>query len=235
MVAAAHLVAGAVIALSVAGNVALQLNYTGGPMGSHGSESVGLAGCFHNMAHLRVWTAAQFGAQFGTYSLWLTRHAQTSHAFFGLMAYAHLGLAGLCGGIGYALWRRLRWARTADLVLVGASAALATTHAVVLLASGFGYAALGIEILAITPLVAGPILMLLGSPRTAALFDPSAAPGPRAAAKRRWWTLSAQWLGAALVVAFALGLVRLLFFGPMVEVVWGVARVTDPHLGLWPR
>jgi hypothetical protein len=231
MVAAAHLVAGVVMALSVVGNLALRLNYTGGPMGYYGAESVGLAGCFHEMTHLRVWDASAFWAQFYTYSGWLTIHAQTSPTFFGLMTAVHLGLAGLCAGIGFGLWRLLPWARTADRVMVGVSAALATTHGVVLLASGFGYVRWGLEILAMTAVVVGPILILLGSPRTAALFDPSAAPAPRAVQERRWWTLSAQWLVAALVGAFAFGLVRLLFLGPLVEVVWSGVLVTRPGLG----
>ena len=235
MVAAAHLVAGAVLALSVAGNLALGLSYTGGPIGFHGgSESVGLASRLHYMTHLRVWDVSRFWAQFNGYTVWVTRHAQTSLAFFGLMAGVHLGLAGLCAGIGYGLWRRLPWAQTADRVLVGVSAASATAHGVVLLASGSGYLAKGLEILAMTAVVAGPILLLLRSPRTAALFDPSASPGPRVVQGRRWWTLSVQWLVAALVGVFALGLVRLLFLGPMVEAVWAVVLVTDPDLGFWP-
>ncbi len=227
MVAGAHLVAGVVMALSVVGNLALWLNYTGGPMGYYGSESVGLAGCFHNMTHLRVWDTSHFRAQFNGYSFGVSRHAQTSLAFFGLMAGVHLGLAGLCAGIGYGLWRRLPWARTADRVMVGVSAASATTHGVALLASGFGYAARGLEILAITAVVAGPILILLRSPRTAALFDPSASPEPCVVQERRWWTLSVQWLVAALVGVLAFGLVRLLFLGPLVEVVWAGFLVTD--------
>ena len=228
MVAAAHVVAGAVLALSVLGNLALGLNYTGGPMGYYGSESVGLAGRLHNMTHLRVWDASQFWAQFNSYTPWVSRHAQTSLAFFGLMAGVHLGLAGLCAGIGYGLWRRLPWARTADRVMVGVSAASATTHGVVLLASGFVYLAKGLEILAMTAVVAGPILILLRSPRTAALFDPSASPEPRAVQERRWWTLSTQWLVAVLVGIFAFGLVRLLFLGPLVEVIWAGVLVTVP-------
>jgi hypothetical protein len=143
----------------------------------------------------------------------------------------HVGFAGLCAGIGYGLWRLQPWARTADLVMVGVSAASATTHGVVLLASGFGSVGRGLEILAMTAVVAGPILILLGSPRTAALFNPSAVPAPRAVQGRRWWTLSAQWLVAALVGAFAFGLVRLLFFGPLVEVVWAGVLLTPPGPG----
>ena len=220
MVAAAHLVAGAVLALSGVGNLALGLGYMGGPMGYYGSESVGLAGCLHNMTHLRVWDVSHFYAQFNSYSFWVSRRAQTSLAFFGLMTGVHLGLAGLCAGIGSGLWRRLPWARTADRVMVGVSAALATAHGIVLIASGFGFVAHGLEILAMTAVVAGPVLILLGSPRTAALFDPSASPGPRVVQERRWWTLSVQWLVAALVGVFSLGLVRLLFLGPLVEVIW---------------
>ncbi len=226
MVAAAHLVAGAVIALSVVGNLAFRVNYTGGPMGYHGSESVGLAGAFRTMSRLRAWDASEFRERYGTNALWVSRQAQTNPEFFGLMAGAHLGVAGLCAGIGYGLRRLLPWARTADLVMVGGSAALATTHGAVMLASGFGFVAKGLEILEVVAVVAGPILILLGSPRTAALFDPTTAPEPRAAQERRWWTLSAQWLGAALVVALALGLARLLFLGPLVEVVWAGVLMT---------
>ncbi len=226
MVAEAHLVAGALIALSVVGNLALRLDYTGGPMGYCGSDSLGMASAFRTMSLLRGWDVSEFRARYGAYAFSASRRAQTSPEFFGLMAATHLGLAGLCVGIGYGLRRLLPWARTAALVMVGISTAAATIHGVVMLASGFGYASKGLEILEVTAVVAGTILILLGSPRTAALFDPSAAPGPRAAGKRRWWTLSAQWLGAALVVAFAFGLVRLLSLGPLVEVVWAGVLLT---------
>jgi hypothetical protein len=197
-------------------------------MGYYGSESVALAGCLHNLAHLRVWNATEFWAQFNSYSVPVSRKAQTSPAFNSLMAGVHLGLAGLCIWIGYGLWRRRPWARTADRVMVGVSAASATTHGAVLLAGGFGSAAKGLEILAITAVVAGPILVLLGSPGTEALFNPSASLGPRAAHERRWWTLSVQWLAAALTGVLAFGMVRLLSLGPLVEVVWASVLMIGP-------
>jgi hypothetical protein len=231
MVSAAHLIAGTLIALSVAGNLALGLNYTGGPMGYFGSESVGLAAFLNNTAHLRTWDASQFWALYNNYSFRLYRHAQVSPVFFGSMSVAHLALAGLCAGIGYGLWRRLAWARIADLVMVGVCAASATAHGVALLASGFGYAPQGLQILAITAVVAGPILALLLSPKTTAFFDPSASPETGLVRERRWWSLSVQWLLAALVGVFALGLVWLLFLGPIVEVVWAIALWSRDGIG----
>ena len=231
MTAAVYLIAGVVMALSVVGNLALGLVYTGGPMGYYGSQSVGLAGYFHTMTHLRVWDASQFWALFGSYSLAFSRKAQTSAAFFTLMACVYIGLAGLCIAIGYGLWRRLPRARAAALILLGVSAGAATTHGVVLLASGFSHAGQSLEILAITAVVAGPILYLLGSPGTATLFHPSASTEARVVRRRRWWTLSVQWLAAALAVFFAFGLVRLLSLGPLVEVVWAGVLVAEPGPG----
>jgi hypothetical protein len=112
--------------------------------------------------------------------------------------------------------------------MVVASALWATTHGIVLLASGLGQAVEGLEILAITVVVAGPILILLASPGTAVLFSPSTSPRCRSMPERRWWTLSLQWFAAALSVALAFGLVRLLSVGPLVEVVWAGVLMTGP-------
>jgi hypothetical protein len=226
MVAAAHLVAGAVIALSVSGNLALRLDYSGGPMGYYGSQSIGMAGCLHTFTHIRVWSASAFQERLGAYTVWIFRHAQMSREFFGLMVGVHFCLAGLCAAIGYGLWRCQSWARKSCRIMIGVSAAFATTHGVALLAVGFGYLGEGFEILVITAIVAAPILILLRSPSTAALFNRSVSPGPGVAQKRRWWTLTAQWLMAGLVCVFALGLVRLLLFGPLVEIVWAAVLLT---------
>ena len=231
MTATAYLIAGAVMALSVLGNLALGLNYTGGPMGYYGSRSVGLAGYLHTLTHLRVWDASQFWALFGSYSLAFSRKAQTSPTFFTLMACVYIGFAGLWIAIGYGLWRRLPRARAAALVTLGVSAGAAATHGVVLLASGFSRAGEGLEILAITAVVAGPILYLLGSTGTAALFHPSASTEPSVARERRWWTLSLQWLAGALAIILAFGLVQLLTLGPLVEVVWAGILVAEPGPG----
>jgi hypothetical protein len=118
------------------------------------------------------------------------------------------------------------------VILVGVSAAFATAHGFGLLAAGSGYLEEGLQILAIATVFAAPILILLGSSKTAALFEPSASSVPVAAQKRRWWTLSAQWFGAALVCVFTIGLVRLCFVGPLVEVVWAAVLFTRSLLGV---
>jgi hypothetical protein len=60
ILAAAYIVAAALIARFVAGNLAQGLAYAGGPMGYFGAQSVGLAGCLNTMPHLNAWDARQF-------------------------------------------------------------------------------------------------------------------------------------------------------------------------------
>ncbi len=231
MLAATHLLSATLLALSVAGNLALGLNYTGGPMGYFGAQSVGLAGFLNNAAHLGAWDATQFWAKYNNYSFRLYRHAQASPTFFGSMASVHFAFAGLCAGIGYGLWRRRAWARMADLALVGTSAASATAHGVILVVFWSGHSAPGLQALVVTTFVAGPILLLLLSPRTAILFGPSTSPETDLARERRWWTLSFQWLLAVLVGVFAFGIVWLLCLGPIVEFVWAVALWSRDGIG----
>lgn len=227
MVAATHLLAAALIAMSVVGNMILQINYMGGPIGFLGARGVGLAGELNTMAHLTAWDAEQFSIRNGAYSMRMTRHAQTSPMFFRSIAGVHLGLAGILAGIGYGLWRRRRWARAAALALMMAAAGIATTHGIILIASGFGLEGLGIEALATVALVAGPVVLVLLLPGTSALFDQAAAPGSCSVRRRRWWSLSFDALLAVVALILASGFVRLLHLGPVVEVIWAVA--------LWSR
>jgi hypothetical protein len=231
MAATAHIITGVFMGLSIAGNMALQLNYTGGPMGYFGSQSVGLAGGLYHVTYLRTWKASEFWSRFGSYSLAVTRKAQTSLEFFALMMVVYLVLAGLLVAIGYGLRRRLPWARIAALIVLGLSTAAATAHGIVLVASGFAHASGGLEILIVTAVVAGPMLFLLSSPRTAALFRSSNSPEGGHLRKRRWWTLSVEWLMTALTVVLAFGLVWLFAIGPLVEIVWAGILMTPP--GPW--
>ncbi len=226
MVAAVHLVAGGMIAASVGMNLALDIGVTGGPMGFYGAESIWLASILRTMSRLHAWDALEFRQRCGGYACFFSRHAQTSPEFHGLIAGVYLGLGGLCGAIGYGLLRRLRWALTAGRILMGGAAGLAAIHGVLLLASRSSLDAEGAEVLAVTAAVAGPILALLFWPGTAALFDPAAAAGAGAKRVRHWWTLSVQWSGAVVVLIFALGLIRILAVGPLVEVVWALILAT---------
>jgi hypothetical protein len=112
-IAAAHIVAGAFDLLSVAGNFAMKLSYSGGPLGFTGARTTYLARFIDGPVLMLPRDYAAFWPR----SEWIVRQAQTTGSFLGIMMAAHLAVAMLNVGVGYGLWRRRRSARWLDVAI----------------------------------------------------------------------------------------------------------------------
>jgi hypothetical protein len=221
-IAAAHFVAGIVEVLKVAGNVVLELPYTAGPLALPGVMTVLLARLVYG---LTLSPSADPDA-FLRRTNWIAYQAQTTGNFLGAMIAAHLALGALNAALGYGLWRRLSWARWLDAATLGLAGLFAAAHGAAMIWVRGLWRDFGIITTAPALLVAAPIVAFLLSPLTSVLFvsrddTPTAPRG-----KRRWWTLSLQWVVGVLVLALALALLLLLGLGPMAEVVWVAAGLT---------
>ncbi len=220
-IAAAHFLAGIIEVLKVAGNSLLRLPYTGGPLALPGVETVILAQVVYALSQNSSLDPEAF--QLRTH--WIVYQAQSTGGFLGDMMAAHIALAALNAALGYGLWRRLNWARWLDAAALGLAGLLAVAHGVALLRFvGIG-PTFGLVAVALPLVVAVAIPAFLLSPRTGALFV-NRQDGPMAPRKRRWWTLSLQWVVGVLVLALSVALLTLFGLGPMVEVVWIAAELT---------
>jgi hypothetical protein len=220
-IAAAHVLAGILELLKVAGNIALKLPYTGGPLAVPGVVSVIVA---------RVVYAVSQGVSrdpqvFDLRTHWIGDQAQSTGSFLGAMMAAHIALGALNAAVGYGLWRGLNWARWLDVAALGVSGLLVVAHGAGLLWFSGNLPSSELVAVALPPLVAAAIVAFLLSPRTGALFvnrdDDLTAPR-----KRRWWTLSLQCVLSVLVLAMSLILLALFALGLMAEVVWLAAELT---------
>ena len=130
--------------------------------------------------------------------------------------------------IGHGLWHRRVWGWWLAVGTIGPTGIVVVAHLLAALPAPNGSGRfLLISLLAALP-VSALILEFLLSPRTRALFtDPDLAE-PAKPQRRPWWLLSAQWLGALLVVILAAGLVLLYSLGPMVEAAWLTANQVLP-------
>jgi hypothetical protein len=219
-IAAAHLLVGALEFLKVAGNLALNLPYTGGPLALPGVVTVILARALYALSQGPSPNPEAF--QLRTH--WIEYQAQTTGNFLGAMMAAHVAVGALNAALGYGLWRRLNWARWLGVVALGLAELLAIAHWAALpwvVGRWPGYAI----VVALLLVVPAPVLAFLISPRTGDLFAnrDDALPARR---KRGWWTLSLQWVVGVLVLALALVLLALFGLGPMVEIVWIAAAFT---------
>jgi hypothetical protein len=223
-IAAVHLLAGALELLKVAGNLALRLPYTAGPLALPGLVSVVVARLLYALSQ----TSRPDSNVLEFWTRWIQYQAETTGIFLGVMAAVHIALGVLNVALGYGLWRRLNWARWLDVVVLGLTDLFAMTHfaAFLWVLWVVGQWPPPAYFVVVLPLVVpAPILAFLISSRTGHLFAnrDDALPARR---KRRWWTLSLQWLIGVLVVALALVLMALFAVGPMAELVWIAAGFT---------
>ena len=128
-IAAAHIVAGAFDLLRVAGNFALELQYSGGPLGFTGAQTTYLARFIDGPILMLPREYAAFWPR----SEWIVRQAQTTGSFLGIMMAAHLGVATLNVAVGYGLWRRRRWARWLDVSMLSLAGCLVLAHGATLI------------------------------------------------------------------------------------------------------
>jgi hypothetical protein len=220
-IAAAHLLAGTLEFLKVAGNLALRLPYTGGPLALPGVASVILA---------RAGYALSQGSQLESEALelrthWIQYQAETTGSFLGAMMAAHVALGALNAALGYGLWRRLNWARWLDIVVLGLAELFAITHFAAFLWVVGQWPPPAYLVVTLPLVVSAPILAFLISSRTGHLSAnrDDVLPVRR---NRRWWTLSLQRVIGVLILALALVLMALFGLGPMAEVVWIAAGLT---------
>lgn len=219
--AAAHVLAGAFEFLRVAGNLALGLPYTGGPLAVPGLVSVVVARLLcalslnprpdENVLRLRTG--------------WIQYQAGTTGSFLVAMVAVHLVLGALNVALGYGLWRRLSWARWLDVAVLGSAGLLAIAHfaAALWVLWIIGPLPLAAYVVVALPLVApAPIVAFLISSRTGQLFA-HGGDIPTTRRRRRWWTLSLQCVVGVLILALALVLTMLFGAGPMAEAVWMAA------------
>jgi hypothetical protein len=223
-IAAAHLLAGMLEFLKVAGNVALSLPYTAGPLAVPGVVSVAVARLLYALSQ----TSRPDSNMLEYWTRWIAYQAETTGMFLGAMMAAHIALGVLNVALGYGLCRRLNWARWLDVVVLGLTDLFAITHL-----AGFLWVLWVVGqwpppaylVVTLPFVVPAPILAFLISSRTGRLFA-NRDEGQPARRKRRWWTLSLQCLIGVLVVALALVLMALFGVGPMVEIVWIAAGFT---------
>jgi uncharacterized membrane protein (DUF2068 family) len=223
-IAAAHVLAGALEFLKVAGNLALKLPYTGGPLAVLGLASVVVARLLYALSQ----NSRPDSTVMEFWTLWIQHQAETTGSFLGAMVAVHIALGVLNVALGYGLWRRLNWARWLDVVVLGLADLFAMTHfaAFLWVLWVVGQWPPPVYLVVILPLVVpAPILAFLISSRTGQLFAnrDDALPARR---KRRWWTLSLQCVIGVLIAALALILMALFAVGPMAEVVWIAAGFT---------
>jgi hypothetical protein len=227
-IAAAHLLAGTLEFLKVAGNLALSLPYTAGPLALPGVASVVVARLLYALSQsshpdLNVLVPSTH---------WIQYQAESTGLFLGAMMAAHSVLVMLNLALGYGLWRKLNWARWLGVVVLGLAELFAIAHVAAFLwllrvvgewpPPGFLVAMLVVALLLVAPAAISAFLI---SPQTGALFaNPDEALPARP--KRRWWTLSFQRLIGVLIVALSLVLMALFSVGPMAEIVWIAAAFT---------
>jgi hypothetical protein len=220
-IAAAHVAAGVVEVLQVAGNVVLRLPYTAGPLALPGVVTVAVTRFLFGFT--LAWPSDRDALDLR--SNWIAVQAQSMGSFLGAMMAAHVALGALNVALGYGLWRRRPWARWLDVAVLGASGFVVVAHGVALTWVGGMWRGFGI-VGSVLPLIfVLPILAFLVSPRTGVLFlgGNEGAAAPR---RRRWWMLSLQWATALLVLALACAWVVIFGLGPMAEVVWIAAQAT---------
>jgi hypothetical protein len=221
-IAAAHIVAGAFDLLRVAGNFAMKLSYSGGPLGFTGARTIYLARFIDGPVLMLPRDYAAFWPR----SEWIVRQAQTTGSFLGIMMAAHLAVAMLNAGVGYGLWRRRRWARWQDVAMLSLAGCLALAHGATLIWLSDRWMQLWNPELFAPLVVAVPIVAFLVSRRTGVLFA-GGNEADRTPRRRHWWTLSVQWFLALLILPVAWELVELFSSGPMVEVVRIAVEVTE--------
>jgi hypothetical protein len=236
-IAAAHVLAGALEFLKVAGNLLLRLPYTDGTLALPGRATVLLARVLYDLSQGQPLASPNWVAR----TEWIRVQADTTGSFLVAMMAAHTVLGMLNVGLGLGLWRRQSWARWLDVVALG----LATLFAVAHLAAWFRVSGHGTicEVLAVWFWVSGHgtiselivealrlvapafILAFLISPRTGDIFAirDDALPARR---KRQWWTLSLQGGIGILTAVLGLILVALFDLGPMAEIVGIAAQLT---------
>ncbi len=220
-IAAAHVVAGILELLKVAGNFLLKLPYTGGPLALPGVVTVEIARFLYGLAV----SSSSDPIALGLRSRWIVHQAQSIGSFLGAMMAAHIALGALNAALGYGLWRRRPWARWLDVAVLGLAGFVAVLHGAALIWHEDIWRVIGIMAVVPPLIVAPPILAFLISPRTGVLFSrgDESAVAPR---RRRWWMLSLQCAVGLLVLALAVALGVLFGLGPMAEVVWMAAEAT---------
>jgi hypothetical protein len=164
--AAAHIIAGTLEFLKVAGNLLLRLPDTGGTLALPGVVTLEMARVLYDLSQGRPPASPNWESR--TY--WIRCQADTTGSFLHAMMAAHTVLVALNVILGLGLWRRQSWARWLDVTVLGPAALLNVAHhAAWFRVSGDWTIS---EIIVEAPLLVVPasIIAFLIAPRTGNIF-----------------------------------------------------------------